>query len=45
MKIETFLDYRAILASRACPVHFAIKFEADHASNPRQVPAAFELLF
>ncbi len=41
MKIETHLDYQTILANRAQPVHFAIRFEADSKTHPRPKPAAF----
>jgi len=41
MKTEFFLDYPTILANEARPVHFAIRFAADAAGNPRPRPAAF----
>jgi Ca-activated chloride channel homolog len=44
MRIETHLDYQTILANHACPVHFAIRFQADSVSQPRSQPAAFCLV-
>ena len=41
MKTEFFLDYPTILANQARPVHFAIRFAADTADNPRPKPASF----
>jgi len=41
MKTEFFLDYPTILANQARPVHFAIRFAAEAAGNPRPRPAAF----
>jgi len=44
MKITSHLDYEVILANRACPVHFALRFEAPHLGQARPRPAAFCLV-
>src|ERR1017187_7322190 len=45
MKITTQLDYEVILANRACPVYFALYFEAPViGSKARPKPAAFCLV-
>jgi Ca-activated chloride channel family protein len=41
MKIDALLDYPAILACHARPVHFAVRLRADPTGNPRPRPAAF----
>src|ERR1017187_8550211 len=45
MKITTQLDYEVILANRACPVYFALHFEAPViGAKARPKPAAFCLV-
>jgi Ca-activated chloride channel homolog len=44
MKISTHLDYEVILANRACPVFFAVHFEAPVLGKARPKPAAFCLV-
>jgi Ca-activated chloride channel homolog len=41
MKIETYLDYRVILAQQARLFRFALWFQAGGGISPRPVPAAF----
>jgi NAD-dependent SIR2 family protein deacetylase len=41
MKTELFLDYQTVLANKAAPVHFAVRFHADEVVNDRPQPAAF----
>ncbi|MEI6395417.1 MAG: VWA domain-containing protein [Verrucomicrobiota bacterium] len=44
MKISTHLDYEVILANRACPVFFAVHFEAPVLGQARSKPIAFCLV-
>lgn len=44
MKTEFYLDYPTVLANRAQPVHFAIRFQVEALAQPRPKPAAFCLV-
>ncbi|MGF1450935.1 MAG: VWA domain-containing protein [Opitutales bacterium] len=44
MKIETFLDYNAIVAGQCFPVHLAVRFAAPEFRSGRTQPIAFGLV-
>ena len=44
MKIIPQLDYQAILANQARPIHFALQLQAPELVHPRPKPAAFAIV-
>ena len=44
MKIIPQLDFQAVLANHARPIHFALQLQAPEITNPRPKPAALVIV-